>query len=73
MWPGSVLGCGGFIGSGAYYVVYALACVCLCRLLPWQLHGERPPGSEEEVPLSGYRSAQLHAVELVRSTTPTHT
>lgn len=24
-----LLGCGGFIGSGAYYIVYALMCVCV--------------------------------------------
>lgn len=48
-------------------------CVCLCRSVPWQLHGVRPPGPGEEVPLSGYRSAQLHAVELVRSTNTPYT
>lgn len=62
-----------FIGTEAYYAVMCI-CLCLCRLVPWQLHGEKPLGPGEEVPLSGYRSAQLHAVELVRSTnTPTHT
>lgn len=41
--------------------------------IPWRQHVGKLPDPAAAVPLSDYRSEQLHAVELARSVAPTHT
>lgn len=41
--------------------------------IPWRQHVGKLPDPAAAVPLSDYRSEQLHAVELARSKTPTDT
>lgn len=46
-------------------------CLCVFVWIPWRQHVGKLPDPAAAVPLSDYRSEQLHAVELARSKTPT--